>query len=151
MSGVFPVSRIGHTAAASKVLIKVDFDFSPQLGDRIPPFFPKSQARLGTTHVLGHLRPRIGQTSILGVPRVCPAGFRFGPPQAPPVKGAQEPKDVGVDVWAWAGGPQKCSQVHTSLPIFYLPGGVTGTWPGSPSTCLGCGGAPTHRWNTCVG
>lgn len=36
---------------------------------------------------------------------------------------------MGVDVWAWAGGPQKCSQVHTFLPIFYLPGRVTGTQP----------------------
>lgn len=48
---------------------------------------------------------------------------------------------MGVDVWAWAVSPKMLPK-HTSLPIFYLPGGViTGTWPrGPPPLC--CGGPP---------
>lgn len=57
---------------------------------------------------------------------------------------------MGVDVWAWAGGPQKCSQVHTSLPIFYLLGRVTGTWPRGPPFWAVVG-PPPHWWNTSVG
>ena len=45
------------------------------------------------------------------------------------MKVVQNPEDVGVDMRAWAGGSHRGSQAHTSLPVFHLPGGVTGTGP----------------------
>ena len=80
---VFPSRNLGlgTQQLLQKCSLKWTLISHHNLGTGFPPSFPKSQTCLGMTHALGHLQPRIGQISILGVPRVCPAGSDSALPQ----------------------------------------------------------------------